>query len=150
MIADGSDAPNIGEATRNRTTGLVELGDLAGLRAVDTVISVCPPEAALSVAREAVEAGFRGLYVDAVVVTDSGGIQEETTFFGIPCITLRENTERPVTIDVGTNILVGSDTDLVISEAKKVINGEAKKGRIPELWDGKAAERIVSIIEKSK
>lgn len=67
---------------------------------------------------------------------------------GIPCITLRENTERPVTIDVGTNILVGSDTDLVITEAKKVINGEAKKGKIPELWDGKAAERIVSIIEK--
>ena len=83
-----------------------------------------------------------------LVLTDSGGIQEETTFFGIPCITLRENTERPVTIDVGTNILVGSDTDLVISEAKKVINGEAKKGQIPELWDGKAAERIVSIIEK--
>jgi len=85
-----------------------------------------------------------------LVLTDSGGIQEETTFFGIPCITLRENTERPVTIDVGTNILVGSDTDLVISEAKKVINGEAKKGQIPELWDGKAAERIVSIIEKAK
>jgi len=83
-----------------------------------------------------------------LVLTDSGGIQEETTFFGIPCITLRENTERPVTIDVGTNILVGSDTDLVISEAKKVINGEAKKGRIPELWDGKAAERIVSIIAR--
>ncbi len=84
-----------------------------------------------------------------LVLTDSGGIQEETTYLGIPCITLRENTERPVTIEVGTNIMVGSDTDLVISEAKKVINGQAKKGRIPELWDGKAAERIVSIIARN-
>jgi UDP-N-acetylglucosamine 2-epimerase (non-hydrolysing) len=86
------------------------------------------------------------MYGAKLVLTDSGGIQEETTFFGIPCITLRENTERPVTIDVGTNILVGSDTDLVISEAKKVINGESKKGQIPELWDGKAAERIVQVL----
>lgn len=59
-----------------------------------------------------------------LVLTDSGGIQEETTYLGIPCITLRENTERPVTIDVGTNVLVGSDTELVISEAKKVISGQ--------------------------
>ena len=84
-----------------------------------------------------------------LVLTDSGGIQEETTYLGIPCITLRENTERPVTIDVGTNIIVGSDTDLVISEAKKVISGNSKPGRIPELWDGKAAERIVSIIARN-
>jgi len=83
-----------------------------------------------------------------LVLTDSGGIQEETTYLGIPCITLRENTERPVTMDVGTNILVGSDTEMVISEAKKVINGQSKKGQVPELWDGKAAERIVSIIVK--
>ena len=62
---------------------------------------------------------------------------------------MRENTERPVTIEVGTNIMVGSDTDLVIEEAKKVISGRAKKGRIPELWDGKAAERIVSIIARN-
>jgi UDP-N-acetylglucosamine 2-epimerase (non-hydrolysing) len=84
-----------------------------------------------------------------LVLTDSGGIQEETTYLGIPCITLRENTERPVTIDVGTNIMVGSDTNLVVTEAKKVINGQAKQGRVPELWDGKAAERIVSIIARS-
>ena len=92
---------------------------------------------------------FMKLMHDAkLVLTDSGGIQEETTYLGIPCITLRENTERPVTINVGTNVLVGSDTELVISEAKKVISGQSKKGRVPDLWDGKAAERIVSIIEK--
>ena len=84
-----------------------------------------------------------------LVLTDSGGIQEETTYLGIPCITLRENTERPVTIDVGTNVLVGSDTELVISEAKKIISGQSKKGQVPDLWDGKAAERIVSIIARN-
>jgi UDP-N-acetylglucosamine 2-epimerase (non-hydrolysing) len=83
-----------------------------------------------------------------LVLTDSGGIQEETTYLGIPCITLRENTERPVTIELGTNILVGSDSERVISEAKKIINGQSKRGQVPELWDGKAAERIVSVVEK--
>ena len=94
---------------------------------------------------------FMKLMHDAkLVLTDSGGIQEETTYLGIPCITLRENTERPVTIDVGTNVLVGSDTELVISEAKKVISGQSKKGQVPDLWDGKAAERIVSIIARNE
>ena len=94
---------------------------------------------------------FMKLMQDAkLVLTDSGGIQEETTYLGIPCITLRENTERPVTIDVGTNILVGSNTELVVKEAKKVISGQAKQGRIPDLWDGHAAERIVEIILRNK
>ncbi|RMH60520.1 MAG: UDP-N-acetylglucosamine 2-epimerase (non-hydrolyzing) [Calditrichaeota bacterium] len=84
-----------------------------------------------------------------VLLTDSGGIQEETTYLGIPCITMRENTERPVTIDVGTNVLVGSDTDKIYTEFKKVINGQAKKGEIPPLWDGHAAERIVEIIKNT-
>ena len=90
---------------------------------------------------------FMKLMQDArLILTDSGGIQEESTYLGIPCITLRENTERPVTIEVGTNILVGSDTELVVKEAKKILSGQAKKGRIPDLWDGHAAERIVEII----
>ena len=80
------------------------------------------------------------------LLTDSGGIQEETTYLGIPCITMRENTERPVTVDVGTNILVGSNTELIKKEAKNILDGNGKKGQIPELWDGKAAERIVKIL----
>jgi len=81
-----------------------------------------------------------------MVLTDSGGIQEETTYLGIPCLTMRENTERPVTIELGTNILVGSDPELIIEEANKIIKGNAKKGKIPELWDGKAAKRIVEVL----
>jgi UDP-N-acetylglucosamine 2-epimerase (non-hydrolysing) len=82
----------------------------------------------------------------ALVITDSGGIQEETTYLGVPCITLRENTERPVTVELGTNLLVGTDLKIVYTEATKILNGEVKKGSVPELWDGKAAERIVDII----
>ena len=84
-----------------------------------------------------------------LVLTDSGGIQEETTYLGIPCITMRENTERPITIEVGTNVLVGTDTQRIIAEAEKVLDGKAKKGQIPELWDGHAAERIVKILSES-
>lgn len=80
------------------------------------------------------------------VLTDSGGIQEETTYLGIPCLTMRENTERPVTVESGTNILVGSNTDLILSEAKKILSGNEKKGKIPPLWDGKAAKRIVDLL----
>lgn len=84
-----------------------------------------------------------------LLLTDSGGIQEETTYLGIPCITMRENTERPVTVDVGTNVLVGSDTELIKREAKNILDGNGKKGQIPELWDGKAAERIVKIFSEA-
>ena len=84
-----------------------------------------------------------------LLLTDSGGIQEETTYLGIPCLTMRENTERPVTVEIGTNVIVGSDTELIIKEVRKIINGEAKKGEIPELWDGKAAERIVAILAQT-
>ncbi len=82
----------------------------------------------------------------ALVVTDSGGIQEETTFLGVPCITVRNNTERPVTVEVGTNYLAGTDLDRVGSLALEVMGGGAKKGSVPELWDGKAAERIVKVL----
>jgi len=90
---------------------------------------------------------FLALMKDAaVLLTDSGGIQEETTVLSVPCLTLRENTERPVTISEGTNELVGTDMEKLTAEVDRILNGNAKKGNIPELWDGKAAERIVANI----
>jgi len=82
------------------------------------------------------------------VLTDSGGMQEETTVLNIPCLTLRENTERPETIDGGTNTLVGNDTQRIIEESFKILDGHGKTGTYPELWDGWASERIVKIINK--
>lgn len=82
------------------------------------------------------------------VLTDSGGIQEETTYMGIPCLTMRENTERPVTVQVGTNVLCGTDRELMISEARKIVTGEAKTGEVPRLWDGHTAERIVTVLQE--
>jgi UDP-N-acetylglucosamine 2-epimerase (non-hydrolysing) len=84
-----------------------------------------------------------------VVITDSGGIQEETTYLRVPCITLRSNTERPITVSLGTNVLVGQDAATLKSELRKVMNGKAKSGTIPPLWDGKASERIASILKPS-
>ncbi len=83
-----------------------------------------------------------------VVVTDSGGIQEETTFLGVPCLTVRENTERPVTVSTGTNILVGQNMDRLLAETEKILKGERKAGGIPPLWDGKASERIAAILTR--
>jgi UDP-N-acetylglucosamine 2-epimerase (non-hydrolysing) len=77
-----------------------------------------------------------------VVITDSGGIQEETTFLGVPCLTLRENTERPVTVSEGTNILIGRDPERLRCEVDAILAGRIKHGRIPHLWDGKTGERI--------
>ena len=82
-----------------------------------------------------------------MVLTDSGGIQEETTILGVPCLTVRENTERPVTVTEGTNMLVGTDPDKILGSAEDILSGKVKKGRHPELWDGMAAERIVRILE---
>jgi UDP-N-acetylglucosamine 2-epimerase (non-hydrolysing) len=82
----------------------------------------------------------------AVVMTDSGGIQEETTFLGIPCLTLRSNTERPVTVTVGTNILVGDDLAKLRDEARAAIEGRGKRGSVPPLWDGHAGERIAAAV----
>jgi UDP-N-acetylglucosamine 2-epimerase (non-hydrolysing) len=81
-----------------------------------------------------------------VVVTDSGGIQEETTFLGVPCLTMRRNTERPVTVNEGTNTLIGQDTSRLQTEIAAVLAGRAKKGRVPDLWDGRAAERIADSV----
>jgi len=77
-----------------------------------------------------------------VVITDSGGVQEETTYLGVPCITVRENTERPVTVTEGTNRLVGQDMGLLCNVVKEILAGHPKTGRVPELWDGRAGERI--------
>jgi UDP-N-acetylglucosamine 2-epimerase (non-hydrolysing) len=90
---------------------------------------------------------FLGLQSRAtVVITDSGGIQEETTYLGIPCLTLRENTERPITVTIGTNVLVGRDRENLRSELSRVLAGKAKKGTVPPLWDGHAGERIARIL----
>jgi len=83
-----------------------------------------------------------------LIITDSGGIQEESTYLGVQCITVRDNTERPVTVEVGTNQLIGTDLDKVTAAALEVLNGNTKSGGIPELWDGKAAERIARIIAR--
>jgi len=83
-----------------------------------------------------------------MVITDSGGIQEESTVYGIPCITIRENTERPVTIWEGTNELAGTDTSKIINFAEQILDGKWKTGKIPELWDGHTAERIIDCIGK--
>ncbi|MBC7981821.1 UDP-N-acetylglucosamine 2-epimerase (non-hydrolyzing) [Candidatus Parcubacteria bacterium] len=80
------------------------------------------------------------------VITDSGGVQEETTVLNVPCITLRPNTERPETITVGTNELVGDDLQKLSESLKKVKSGTLKKGSVPDLWDGKTAERIVDVL----
>ncbi|RMG35238.1 MAG: UDP-N-acetylglucosamine 2-epimerase (non-hydrolyzing), partial [Methanobacteriota archaeon] len=82
-----------------------------------------------------------------LVLTDSGGIQEETTILGVPCLTLRENTERPITITEGTNQLVGTEPEKIVSAARSVLNGFDKAGRIPELWDGQTARRIVDVLQ---
>jgi len=88
------------------------------------------------------------LWKDAIaVLTDSGGLQEETTALGIPCLTIRENTERPITIEIGTNTLVGSDMEKLKKSITDILQGQYKKGQIPEKWDGKASKRIVQILE---
>jgi UDP-N-acetylglucosamine 2-epimerase (non-hydrolysing) len=92
---------------------------------------------------------FLNLMANArLVLTDSGGIQEETTILGVPCLTLRKNTERPVTVTEGTNTIVGSDPQRIVAEALAVLDGKSKAGRVPELWDGKAAERVVETLLK--
>jgi len=91
---------------------------------------------------------FMKLQMDAkFILTDSGGIQEETTYFGIPCLTVRPNTERPVTITQGTNELVELSSDRILDESRKILKGDFKKGSIPDFWDGHTAERIVMIFK---
>jgi len=82
------------------------------------------------------------------VITDSGGIQEETTVLGVPCLTVRENTERPVTVTEGTNTLVGLNSERLKEGARQILSGKGKRGRVPALWDGEAAKRIVGILKE--
>ena len=82
-----------------------------------------------------------------IVLTDSGGIQEESTFFGVPCLTVRENTERPITTTLGTNKLIGIDYGMILQEVDLVLAGNSKDHTIPDLWDGKAENRISEIID---
>jgi UDP-N-acetylglucosamine 2-epimerase (non-hydrolysing) len=92
---------------------------------------------------------FLNLWKDAaVVLTDSGGLQEETTALGVPCVTIRENTERPVTVDEGSNVLAGTDPAVIVREARRILRGEGKQGRRPHLWDGQAAHRIVDVLAR--
>ncbi len=82
------------------------------------------------------------------IITDSGGITEETTVMGVPCITLRDNTERPETCTIGTNELIGTDPAAIKPMLNKLFAGKWKKGHIPELWDGATAKRIIKILTK--
>jgi UDP-N-acetylglucosamine 2-epimerase (non-hydrolysing) len=92
---------------------------------------------------------FLGLVAAAkLVLTDSGGIQEETTALGVPCLTLRDTTERPVTVSEGTNVMVGADPTAIRREARKILDGSAPRGSIPQLWDGRAAGRIVDVLAR--
>jgi UDP-N-acetylglucosamine 2-epimerase (non-hydrolysing) len=94
---------------------------------------------------------FMGLTSQARrVLTDSGGLQEETTVLGIPCLTIRENTERPVTISEGTNTLVGTSTARIVEAARDALAGRGKAGRVPALWDGKASERIAEVFQNRR
>jgi UDP-N-acetylglucosamine 2-epimerase (non-hydrolysing) len=116
-----------------RTKSKLESFGLAGL--LDPKhIAVLPPQGYLE---------MLGLMAPAnLVLTDSGGLQEETTALGVPCLTLRENTERPITVDEGTNTMVGRDVQAIRHGVAEILAGRGKRGRVPELWDGHAAERI--------
>ncbi len=92
---------------------------------------------------------FMKLQMNArLILTDSGGIQEESTFFGVQCLTLRENTERPITVSEGTNQLVALDINSIIGAVTNILHGHTKKGMIPEYWDGKTAQRVVKVIDE--
>jgi UDP-N-acetylglucosamine 2-epimerase (non-hydrolysing) len=94
---------------------------------------------------------FLYLWKDATaVITDSGGLQEETTALKIPCITVRNNTERPITVSQGTNVLAGSDPGRILALIEKALKGTWKKGRVPKLWDGRASERIAKVLIKEQ
>jgi UDP-N-acetylglucosamine 2-epimerase (non-hydrolysing) len=125
-------------ALHPRTRGNIERFGLQGL--VDAAggarMALLPPQGYLE---------MLGLMAGAtVVLTDSGGLQEETTALGVPCLTLRENTERPITVDEGTNTMVGRDVQAIRDGVATVLAGQGKRGRVPENWDGRAAERIAA------
>ena len=122
-------------ALHPRTRGNIDRFNLLGL--IDsTKMVLLPPQGYLE---------MLGLMSDAtLVLTDSGGLQEETTALGVPCLTLRENTERPITVEQGSNLLVGRNREAILGGVDDILAGRGKRGLIPELWDGCAAERIAS------
>lgn len=108
-----------------------------------------PPSPSITLTDPMAYMDFLNLWKDArLVLTDSGGLQEETTALGVPCLTLRENTERPVTVNEGSNTLVGTHPGTIVREARRALSGHGKRGQRPDLWDGQAAERIVSILAR--
>jgi UDP-N-acetylglucosamine 2-epimerase (non-hydrolysing) len=124
-----------------RTLKILEDPELKSITAKMPALKLCEPLGYFDFGR--LVKGCR------MVITDSGGIQEESTVYGIPCITIRENTERPITLWEGTNELAGTDTAKIIGFAEQILEGKWKSGRIPELWDGHTAERIIDCIEKN-
>ena len=125
-------------AVHPRTRGNIEKAGLAEQLAAPGLLA-CEPLAYLA---------SLGLMRDAkAVVTDSGGMQEETTALGVPCITVRDNTERPITISEGTNTLIGADPAKILPVIEDILRTGGKTGRKPALWDGKAAERIAAEAE---
>jgi UDP-N-acetylglucosamine 2-epimerase (non-hydrolysing) len=124
------------------TTKIKEFGLTKWVRTDESIrggaITAVPPLGYLDFLKLVAEARF--------VLTDSGGIQEETTVLGIPCITLRENTERPVTVTEGTNVLVGTSGEKILAAVNDVLTRKSTNVRVPELWDGHAARRIVDIL----
>ncbi len=122
-------------ALHPRTRGNIERFGLGNLVSDERIV-LLPPQGYLE---------MLGLMANSrLVLTDSGGLQEETTALGIPCLTMRENTERPITVEQGTNTMVGRDRRAILSGVVDILSGGGKRGRIPELWDGHAAERIAS------
>lgn len=122
-------------AMHPRTRANIERFGLGWL-ADSSQLTILPPQGYLD---------MLGLMAGAtVVLTDSGGLQEETTALGVPCLTLRDNTERPITVEQGTNTLVGRDRAAIVAGVNEILAGGGKRGRVPELWDGRAAERIAA------
>jgi len=122
-------------ALHPRTVARVEAFGLSAMLKSER-LAVLPPQGYLE---------MLGLMAEAkLVITDSGGMQEETTALGVPCLTLRDNTERPITVEQGTNTLVGRDRELILRLVEDILATGGKRGRLPELWDGRAAERIAA------
>jgi UDP-N-acetylglucosamine 2-epimerase (non-hydrolysing) len=122
-------------ALHPRTSANVERFGLNGLLQ-SAAVAILPPQGYLE---------MLGLLSEAtLVLSDSGGLQEETTALGVPCLTLRENTERPITVEKGTNTIVGIDRTAILTAVSDILAGRGKKGCIPELWDGHAASRIAA------
>jgi UDP-N-acetylglucosamine 2-epimerase (non-hydrolysing) len=122
-----------------RTRTMIEQFSLKSILAVPSILDL-PPIGYLE---------MLGLMKDArLVLTDSGGIQEETTALGVPCITLRNNTERPITVDEGTNTVVGQDPNRILAAFDDIVRQGGKAGRIPELWDGRASLRIAEVMHE--